>query len=435
MKIMQRFLLSLLIILGSSSLFAQSIEDIEEQVKKGEWDKAKASVDAFLAKEKNAIKSDGWWYKGLIYNEIAKSDKFKGLAPDARMDAFNAFKKYYELDAKSVRATLEQHVRMFDIYNGYFEQGVVNFGIADSLFRKKDEAGSVEKFAESYKNFKNALTVEEYIASKGYEYNGFRFPTFDTTLIQNIALSAYRAKKDDEAVVYYKKIADQKIAGKDNLDIYQLLIEYYGKKGDKANKDKYLQLSRELYPDEDRWYLIELDEVDEKDKKAVFAKYEELLPKYPDKYVLSYNYAVELFNYAYTADPKPADYRDIQGKIEGVLKQTIAANKDYAEAKVLMARHFYNVLYDIQDEQLAVKGKTPADQKKKDDLKAKMIAAADQMIVYSQAAYDLYNAKAALKAGEKGNFKIMTSYLATAYDVKGDKAKADEYRKKSETIN
>ena len=46
-------------------------------------------------------------------------------------------------------------------------------------------------------------------------------------LIQNIALSAYRAKKDDDAVIYYKKIADQRIAGKDNVDVYQLLIEYY----------------------------------------------------------------------------------------------------------------------------------------------------------------------------------------------------------------
>ena len=82
--------------------------------------------------------------------------------------------------------------------------------------------------------------MKNILAGKGYEYNGFKFPTFDTTLIQNIALSAYRAKKDDEAVVYYKKIADQKIAGKDNVDVYQLLIEYYIKKNDKVNEEKYL---------------------------------------------------------------------------------------------------------------------------------------------------------------------------------------------------
>ncbi len=417
---MQRFLLSLLILLGSSRLFAQSIEDIEQQFQKGELDKAKASVDAFLTKEKNAAKSDGWWYKGVIYNEIAKSEKFKALAPDGRMEAFNAFKKYYELDPKAVRATLEQHVRMFDLYNGYFDKGVADFGAS--------------KFDSAYLNFKNALMVEEYITGKNFEYNNFKFPVFDTTLVQNIALSAYRAKKDDDAVVYYKKIADQKIAGKDNVDVYQLLVEYYQKRNDKANKEKYLQLGRELFPADDRWYQIELEEIDVKDKKALFARYDELMPKYPDKYLMTYNYAVELFNYTYAGDTKPADYKESQKKIETVLKATIERNKNYAEANVLMARHFYNVLYDAQDEIQAIKGTTPADKKKKDDLKPKMMEAADHLISYAQAAFDLYNAKATLKAGEKGNFKVVSGYLATAYDVKGDKTKAEEYRKKAEGI-
>ena len=416
---MQRFLLSLLIILSSSGLFAQTIEDIEGQFGKGELDKAKASVDAFLAKEKNQTKADGWWYKALIYNEIAKSEKYKSLAPDGRMEAFNAFKKYYELDPKSIRATLEQHVRLFDIYNGYFDIGVTSFG-----------AG---KFDDAYAGFKNALMVEEYVSGKGLEYNGFKFPTFDTTLIQNIALSAYRAKKEDDAAVYFKKIADQRIAGKDNVDVYQLLVEYYAKKNDKVNKEKYLQTGRELFPADDRWYQIELDEVDSKDKKALFAKYEELMPKYPDKYLMSYNYAVELFNYTYAGDTKPADYKETQKKIESVLKSTMAANKSYPEANVLMSRHFYNVLYDLQDEMQAIKGTTAADQKKKADLKAKMNESADQLILYSQAAFDIYSAKPTLKAGEKGNYKVVAGYLSTAYDVKGDKAKADEYRKKSES--
>jgi hypothetical protein len=418
---MQRFLLSLLIILGSSRLFAQSIEDIESQFGKGELDKAKTSVDAFLTKEKNAAKPDGWWYKGLIYNEIAKSEKYKSLAPDGRMDAFNAFKKYYELDPKAIRATLEQHVRLFDIYNGYFDLGVAGFGAS--------------RFDDAYINFKNALMVEEYIGGKGLEYNGFKFPVFDTTLIQNIALSAYRAKKDDEAAIYYKKIADQKIAGKDNIDIYQLLIEYYIKKGDKASAEKYFALGRELYPADDRWYQMELEQVDAKDKKALFAKYEELMPKYPDKFLMTYNYAVELFNYTYAGDTKPADYKEMQKKIEDVLNKAIATNKSYPEANVLMARHYYNVLYDFQDDMQAIKGTTEADKKKKADLKVKMTEAADKLIVYSQAASDLYSAKPTLKAGEKGNYKVVNGYLSTAYEVKGDKVKADEYRKKSEANN
>jgi hypothetical protein len=100
-----------------------------------------------------------------------------------------------------------------------------------------------------------------------------------------------------------------------------------------------------------------------------------------------------------------------------------------------MARHFYNVLYDYQDDMQAIKGTTEADKKKKADLKIKMNESADQLILYSQAASDLYSAKPTMKAGERGNYKVVNGYLSTAYDVKGDKAKADEYRKKSEANN
>jgi tetratricopeptide (TPR) repeat protein len=419
MKIMQRFLLSLVVLFIGSQLLAQSIEDIEAQFAKGEFDKAKTAVDNFLAKEKNQSKADGWWYKGVVYNEIAKSEKYKSLVTDGRMDAFNAFKKYYELDAKAVRATLEQHVRLFDIYNGYFDNAVASF--------------SGQKFEDAYNGFKNALTVEEYIAGKGYEYNGFKFSAFDTTLVQNIALSAYRAEKHDEAVVYYKRIADQRIAGKDNVDVYHLLIEYYQKKNDKATREKYLQLGRELYPDEPRWYQMELEEVDEKDKKALFAKYEELLPKYPNTYILHYNYAVELFNYS-LSDPKPDDVKEVQAKFETIINKAIAIDKTHAEPSFLIAGYYYNMIYDIQDEQRAIKTNTAADQKKKADIKTRMVAASDKMIPYAQTAFDMYNAKATLKPSEKGSFKKVAGYLATAYEVKGDKAKSDEYTKKQDSI-
>jgi hypothetical protein len=88
-----------------------------------------------------------------------------------------------------------------------------------------------------------------------------------------------------------------------------------------------------------------------------------------------------------------------------------------------MARHFYNVLYDYQDDMQAIKGTTEADKKKKADLKIKMNESADQLILYSQAASDLYSAKPTMKAGERGNYKVVNGYLSTAYDVKGIRQK------------
>ena len=435
---MQKIFFTLVFLFITGGLFAQNVDDIKDYIAKQQWDKAKSAVDGYLSKEKNAAKWEGWWYKGVIYNELAKSEQFKNLSPDGRMEAFNAFKKYYEIDTKAIQGTLEQHVRLFDIYSGYFDLAVNNFNDANELSKQKKDDEAAAMFSKAYTNFKNALTVEEYISGKGYEYSAggttFKFPEFDTTLIKNIALSAYRANKQEDAIQYYQKIADKKITGPDNLDVYQLLVEHYNKKNDMANREKYLQLGRELYPNDDFWYQIELEDVDEKDTKALFAKYDELIVKYPDKFVLAYNYSVLRFNYTYTSDKKPADYKESQAMLESSLKKALALNKQSAEANVLLSRHYYNVIYDVQDEITAIKTNTPADQKKKADLKAQMIAKADELIPYAQDAFNIYNAKASLRPVEKGNFKMVTDIMASAYELKGDKAKSEELRKKQESI-
>ena len=150
--------------------------------------------------------------------------------------------------------------------------------------------------------------------------------------------------------------------------------------------------------------------------------------------MLFYNYAVELFNYAYTSDVKPSDYKEIQKKIDAALNQSLSINKNYVEASVIMSRHIYNQIFDLQDELTAIKGNTPADQKKKADIRAAIVAKSDEIIPYAKSAFDIYNAKENLKPLEKANFKIVTDMLVSAYEVKGDKAKAEEYKKKLDAL-
>lgn len=414
---MQKFLLTLLVAVSCNFLSAQTVDDIKDFINRGQWDKAKTAVDAFLTKEKNATKWEGWWYKGVIYNEIAKSEQFKNLVADGRMEAFNAFKKYYEIDTKSVQGSLEQHVRLFDIWDNYFKIAITRYN---------DD----KNYEDAFSNFKKTLLVEEYISSKGFEYINFKFPPFDTSLIRNIALSAHMAKKDDSAAKYYSRIADKKIGGDDYLDTYQFLVEYYNKKKDITNRQKYILFGRELYPDDDFWYLTELGEVDEKDKKTLFSKYAELIKVYTNKPTLFYNYAVELYNYTYDNNKKPADYKNLQNKIEEVLKQTLNINKDYTEASMLMSMHLYNMIFDIQDELKLIKGNTGADQKKRADIKAQMITKADEMIPYALNVFNALNARTALKPTESANLRKITDFLVSAYEVKGDKAKAEEYKRK-----
>src|SRR5213075_1403539 len=108
---------------------------------------------------------------------------------------------------------------------------------------------------------------------------------------------------------------------------------YYHNKKDLVNRDKYLALGNELYPENNYWFQTELEDADEKDKKALFAEYEKLLPKYPTNYTLRFNYGVELFNYSQAKEKseRPADFKTIVPRVETVLKESIALNKNNPE--------------------------------------------------------------------------------------------------------
>jgi hypothetical protein len=418
---MRKFIFTAFLAFLTVGLYAQKIDDVKDLIGKAQWDQAKEKIDAYLANEKNATKAEGWYYKGVIYNELAKDEKYAASLGtlDGRMEAFNAFKKYIELDPKTVMMTLEQNVRLFDIYNGYFDMGAKAF--------------NSKNYADAYTYFKNASIVEDFVAGKGYEYNNFKFPQMDTSLIQNIALSALLAKNEDDAAVYYRKLADAKIKSEGFLEIYQFLVEYYTKKNDMANRSKYLEIGRQLYPESPYWCEVELKGLED-DKQKLFAKYDELISGSCKSYTLLYNYGAELFNYLYTQDKKPDDYLAQQTKLEDVLKAALAL-EGTPEANLLMARHMYNVIYDRQDAMAAIKGTKPEDVKKKNDLKAEMNAELEKMVPYAKAAAAAYEGRKDLKVGEKGSYKIATDLIIRYYDQKNDKVKVKEYQDKMKAID
>ncbi|MDP9229478.1 MAG: hypothetical protein M3O67_02255, partial [Bacteroidota bacterium] len=77
---MRKLIFTALIAFLTVALYAQKIEDVKELIGKKDWDKAKEKVDAFLANAKNAQSAEGWYYKGVIYNELAKKDSSNSLS-------------------------------------------------------------------------------------------------------------------------------------------------------------------------------------------------------------------------------------------------------------------------------------------------------------------------------------------------------------------
>ena len=415
---MRKLIFALLAISLSTGLLAQTLQEVRDFAGKSQWDKAKETIDKYLESDKNNKKGEGWYLKAVVYNAIARDPKLASLATDPRMDAFNAYKKYLELDKDAFEGKLNQHSTLFDISFGYLQKASEDF--------------NTKKFLESLNAFRNAEIVQTYIASKSFTYNDFVYPAFDTQLYVNIAAAAINAKKEDVAVEYYAKIAEKRINVKGYEEIYRYLVDYYDRKGDKANRDKFLALGKEIYPADEFWCQVGLGEVWD-DKVKLFAKYEELISAGCGNYVNNYNYGVELYNYSFASQTRPADFAKYQSRIPTILKKAIEQNPTI-EANMLMARYHFGHINDLLDSINAIKGTKPADVAKKKELNTKLDKWYDEMLPYAMSAWTKLNDKPTLKAGEKGSFKIVNSMLSEYYERKGDKLKVKEYQDKMKTI-
>jgi hypothetical protein len=416
---MKKVLCVLALAFLGNAVLGQSLNDIRNLVLLNKTADAKAAIDKFLADPKNAAKADGWYYKGVIYNESAKSEATASLCGNCRLEAFESFKKYQSMDSKNALMNEEENVRLFDIYNGFFDLGA-------KMYNAKD-------YTKAFENFKNTGLVGDYINSKGFSYKGFKFPPLDTSLTQNTALAARLANNDEMAAKYYEKLVGINMHSDNELDMYLYLVEYYAKSKNKPAFDAIIIKAKNFYPTNEYWTEMELDQIDKKDKAALFAKYEQLLAQSKNNYTLSFNYCAELFNHVYVSDPKPADFDAAKAKLQSALKSTIAI-KNTPDANLLMAKCIYNDTYDAQEEVNKVKGAKPADIKLRADKKAAMLKMADECIMYTDAAITEYAKMPNLKPSAKANYKNCYNLQESMYSLKGNAAKATEAKKKSEAL-
>ncbi|HEU0111296.1 MAG TPA: hypothetical protein VFQ73_10490 [Flavisolibacter sp.] len=417
---MRKLLLSVLLAASVSSLFAQKLDDVQEKISKGKYDEAKEKLEKFMADPKNANNASAWYYKGKIEAEMARLDSTGKLTYDAQAQAFEAFKKYQELDPSNKMMVLDQNVGLFTLYDLYYNQGV-------KKYNTKDYEGAFQKM-------KSALEVEDYIVKKGLSYNNYSFPALDTQLVNLTASAAYLAKKEEESIPYFEKLAQAKISGKEFKEVYALLVEHYSKKGDQAKADQYLATGRQLYPDNDYWTALEFGNIPASDTAKRLARYEYMTNKYPDNFDLALDYSTELFNYTYTNEKKPADYTARQERLNAALNKTLSL-KSTAFANYVMSQHIYNQIYDLDDELRKVRGTTAADQAKKKDIVARTDKKYEEFYTYSQKAYDLYAADAAtLKAVDKANYRKVINQLIDYHQRKKQTDKVAMYQEKLKSL-
>lgn len=416
---MTKYLLFVAAGLISTASFAQDIKDVKTYSLTGQYAKAKEAVDKHLEVPKNAQKPEGWYYKGFIYNNLSK-DSTKPIAENAALKAtaFDALKKYRELDPKAELLTEQNNSSLFDLYVGYYS----DLGV--KAYLAKDPSTAFDHFSKS-------LEIHDYIVANNLTgANGFKFSNLDTTLTLYTAIAAAEAKKTDEAASYYKRIVDANITDAQYIDAYQFLADHYKTKKDKANFASIIEKGKKSFPtNNEYWTAMEIEEATEGiGKPEIFTKYEELMTKNATNYTLPYNYGVEMYRYIYSDEMKDSNTTAYKTKLPEVMKKAIAI-KNTSEANFLLSNFLYNNSIDLAEEARKIKGAKPEDVKKRKAMQAEAEAAMNESVPYAEAVVSLFSSIEKPKSSEKINYKQALVILKNVAEVKKDATKVASYDK------
>lgn len=432
---MKSTLLAVLLAFGGLGLFGQNLDKVKDLLKSKKFMDAKAEIDKLVTVEKNQKSSDVWYYKCKIYAVIAEDSSLKTQVPDADVQALGALKKYVETDEAAVKEKEKQQLLLKldgykpinTIYAGFFQDGANNYNTG--------------KYDDALSDFKGALDARDFMFSKGWITQ-----KFDTISTLYAGIAAEKAKKRDEAAVYYSKIADAKLSDQKYIDIYKWLANYYSQdKSDEANALKYVKLGKEVYPADPAWNDIELGVYDSEldayrkkgNKDSLFAKYEQITNALPNSHVFVYNYGVELYNYAIdtSSGKRPVNSEELIAKAKEKLSKSLQIKPDYAQASLLLGTIAFNDAVDLKATTKNIKGQKPEDIKKRADIRVAASKKFDEAIPYFEKVEQVLGPQGKLKQEDKKTLKDAYDSLITIYEQKNQKDKMDAYTKKFNDVD
>lgn len=419
---MKKNVLFLIMVFGALAGRGQSLDDVKKFIILTQYDKARPEIDKYLSDPKNAAKADGWYYKAFTYSNLArKADKPLAESKALNQAAYDAIKKYMELDSKAPLTTEENNSTIYNLYYSYYDLGVKTY--------------NEKNFQESYDLFKSTLDVHDYVYSHNLNGpNGLKFSAHDTDIVWNLAVLGNELKKKDEVIEYYKKIADQDLGDDKYAEAYDELVKKYKREDNKELFAKYMDRAKKHYPTDPYWEAVEIEfAVKGLEGEDLFKAYETLSSSHPNSYMVFFNYGYELDKFIYSADAKGKDISAYKKKIPELFKKAISINST-VDANMLLTNFYYNASYDILDEANKIKSTKPEDIKKKNELLALSKSTASECIPFGETTIKLLAELKEYKSSDKVNYKQMLDILATVYKQNGNAAKAAEYEKKKAEV-
>jgi tetratricopeptide (TPR) repeat protein len=294
-----------------------------------QYDKAKEAIDEAILNEQSKGMPKTWYYRGLIYQSLYKSEKYGSLCDNCLKTAFESFQKANELDPKNEWADEITHVRIPFLANKVFDSGV-------NAFKEK--------------RFEQALADFELV---------HKMSPGDTSVLLNSAYSAERSGNIEKAKMYYTQLIGMKYSDE---NIYLSLSNIY-----KAEKDTLKALStikdgRIVFPESMNLMLAEINLLlamgrNEEATQALDAA----TKKDPNNENLYLALGSTYDNLANPRDnnrkelPKPKNYNEYVSKAEEAYKKGLSINPDNYELNYNLGALYFNQAAEMANQANAIK--------------------------------------------------------------------------------
>lgn len=243
---MKKLLLFAMFVAAIQLVHAQDFTKVKTSYLINKFEDAKTEIDKVMADPKAQAKAEGWFWKATIYASLINSKdpilakKYASLSKDAE----DAFKKYAEMDPTFVQVKEKGAQGYFDMYSNSYNGGI-------KIFNDK-------KWEDAAKQFESAIYYIDLIIKNKWTNANL---AFDTSSVLYAGYAYQNATKPDNAVKYYRILADNKVSGKDYIDIYKFLAAHYTVTKNEELFKKYVAVGKELYPKES-WEEFEIEFMD-----------------------------------------------------------------------------------------------------------------------------------------------------------------------------
>lgn len=358
------------------AVFAQkeikpSVSKAESALQKGNFDEAKAIIDATVSNQEYMVDKKGnpsrnaakaWYLKGMIYAGIdtTKVEKYKSLEADPFPIAKEAFLKAEELDKGKKNESLVN--RLFQNLPIPMTKDEVNKFLAQAYLERGYKIYQAKDYKKAFVDIERVL---------------FFVPTDTTQLLNAGVYFGPAADETEKSIAYIKKY---QAAGGKNVDAFIQLYALYAKKAD-AERAKYKGKGRDEYL-KDTAYVRNIN--------LALGVAKQLTEKYPtnmDYLNMEYNIytqtnrlpeAKALMEKKANADVNDKESRYFLGLIDNELKDYEGAKKwmqealkidaDYFDANMVLAKLTYADAQKVKDQRNAINGSKDADLKKRQEL-------------------------------------------------------------------